>query len=77
MKTKVTFHKHPTNGDFFAYFPDEETDVNGNKTCYSHVGQHGSAHPDYVGECETVSPDSEEARALIEELQSIGYELNF
>lgn len=44
--TKVTFkiEKPTTRGERtpFAYFPDEVWDLDGNRACYAHVGQHGA-----------------------------------
>ena len=76
-KTKVKFlvnEREKENPDLFAYFPEEDFDRQGKfKNCYSHVGQHSSAHPDYANESREATP--EEYNDLKEELESIGYNL--
>jgi hypothetical protein len=63
--------------DVFAYFPQDmdytlqNPDLRG---CYAHIGQHSACHPDYARECKEASPD--EFKPLMEELESIGYDLN-
>lgn len=77
-KTDVLFLIEKPEGDFtedvFAYFPSEEFDLNGNKGAYCHIGQHHSCSPDYASECKEASPD--DFKPLMEELESIGYNLN-
>lgn len=59
--------------DIFAYFPEEVFDSAGNKTAYSHIGQHSAVCDEYVKES---TPATEEEREdLIKELESIGYNL--
>ena len=60
--------------DVFAYFPDENYDPRrGLKSCYAHVGQHSSCHPDYAKESRPATPA--EYADLKAELESIGYSL--
>jgi hypothetical protein len=76
MKTKVMFLYHKENDDLFAWFPytlytttDELL-----AECYTHVGQHGAVHDDYVDECIFATP--EQYDDLRNELENIvGYEL--
>ena len=57
-----------------ALFPHNVADLRGNVTCYAHTGQHSAADYDYT--MKKSRPASyEEYEPLIEELQSIGYEL--
>ncbi len=43
MKTKVKFLINEKNdNDLIAYFPDDVADNKGNKTCYTHIGQHSA-----------------------------------
>jgi hypothetical protein len=73
-KTKVLFRKD--NYGIIAYFPE----ISESKTdpmicmCYSHVGQHSSAHIEYI-QTETKSCTEEEYSSLKKELEYIGYEL--
>jgi len=73
--TKVMFlvnEKDPEDSDLFAYFPEEIH--NGEfRTAYSHIGQHGSAHPKYAEESREATP--EEYQDLKAELEGIGYNL--
>ena len=50
MKTAVVFLQN--KDDLFAYFPDDIADIEGNKTAYSHMGQHSVCSPEYVRESE-------------------------
>lgn len=59
--------------EVFAYFPNMIADHNGNKTCYSHIGQHSACHPDYAEKCKPAPKKYFEP--LLKELESIGYEL--
>jgi hypothetical protein len=81
MKTKVKFYyekayqKGMKINSVFAYFPDESNfDSNGNKMCYSRLGQHSACSPAYVAECKQVKRASKYAD-LKQELESIGYDL--
>ncbi len=49
MRTIFFYEKDST--DVFAYFPDEVWDLDNNKTCYAHIGQHSSCSPGYAAEC--------------------------
>ena len=71
--TKVKFYNEPGSG-VMAVFPTEYHDINNiYLTCYAHLGQHGSCHPDYLKEC-TIARQSE-YEPLKTELESIGYKL--
>ena len=72
------------SGDLFAYFPDEifsdetikseyQHHFTKLRVSYSHAGQHGACHPDYIHECRPATP--EEYADLKAELESIGYNL--
>jgi len=74
--TKVMFlvnEKDPSDPDLFAYFPEKNGDNKGNKTAYSHIGQHSAVSPAYAAESRQASP--EEYQDLKAELESIGYNL--
>jgi len=43
-------------------------------TCYAHLGQHSSAHIEWVNEC-TIPANESEYIGLKRELESIGYNL--
>jgi hypothetical protein len=89
-KTDVLFLIEKPEGDLpcdvFAYFPNEKYYGDGEtlaheysfdlrmRTCYAHIGQHSACHPNYASECKEASPD--EFKPLMEELESIGYDLN-
>ena len=70
-KTNVVFYID-TDGQPLAYFPDIDGDNKGNKTCYSHVGQHSGCHPDYVKNLKLATPDEYKdlEKELIEILNS-------
>lgn len=70
-KTNVVFYID-TDGQPLAYFPDIDGDNKGNKTCYSHVGQHSACHPDYVKNLKLATPD--EYKDLEKELIGQGYD---
>lgn len=70
-KTNVVFYID-TDGQPLAYFPDIDGDNKGNKTCYSHVGQHSGCHPDYVKNLKLATPD--EYKDLEKELIGQGYD---
>lgn len=72
-KTQVTFYKE--DNSIFAYFPNEEFDLHGNKTCYAHIGQHSACSPDYITEMQLVKASKEEYQGLFDELESLGYNL--
>ena len=69
-KTDVVFYID-TDGDVFAYFPNDDADDKGNKTCYAHVGQHSACSPDYVKKLKKATP--EEYASLQKELVGQGY----
>ena len=69
MKTAVVFLQN--KDDLFAYFPDEIADKEGNKTAYSHIGQHSACSPEYARESEP----AKDYQDLKNELESIGYKL--
>lgn len=72
--TKIIFlvHKDDEHNIVFAVMPhicgtyDPQT-----MTSYEHVGQHGSAHQDYVAECRLAT--AEEYADLKLELERVGY----
>jgi len=72
-KTKVVFRKHK-NGDVIALFFEEVADYAG-LYCLSYeaIGQHGAASTFLVDDTKLATP--EEYKALKEELESIGYDL--
>ena len=74
---KVMFlvnEKDPRDPDLFAYFPEEDGDNQGNKTAYSHIGQHSAASPEYAAESRPATP--EEYQDLKAELENqVGYNL--
>lgn len=76
MAEKVLFLVHKTDDSpVFAVFPHiVGTNDPHTMTCYEHVGQHGSAHMDYVAECRLAW--AEECADLKRELEGIGYELD-
>ena len=74
--TKVTFkiEKPTTRGERtpFAYFPDEVWDLDGNRACYAHVGQHGPCAVEYARKCRIAK--YEEYKPLYDELVTlVGY----
>ena len=75
MRTIVVFRKFNGGGEIIALFPYEVNYPGGHCESYMHVGQHSSA--DYgcvVGMSKPATP--KEYKALKEELERIGYELN-
>lgn len=77
MTDKVIFRKWKDakrEGDIIALFPEIPFTYGGDITSYEHIGQHGGA--DYNAVLSMTSPASPAEYAhLLEELQSIGYEL--
>jgi predicted nucleic acid-binding Zn finger protein len=69
MKTEVIFRKE--DGDVVAFMPYDIADLNGNITCYAHIGQHSAASLEYY---RTTKP-TKEYSDLLNELQSIGYDV--
>jgi len=59
--------------DIYAYFPEEVFDNKGNKTAYSHMGQHSGVCDEYVKE--SIPATAEEREDLIKELENLGYNL--
>ncbi len=57
--TRVIFRKFPDDGEVIALFPDEHwTEHSGNYIAsYMHIGQHGAASPDLIGEFEAANED--------------------
>ncbi len=75
MKTvNVKFLYNERNKDLFAFFPDEIFDRQGNKTCYSLIGQHASCSEGYAKESREANPV--QYRELLKELKGIGYKIN-
>lgn len=73
-RTDVKFYFDRDSEDVFAYFPSEESDLNGNKTCFAHIGGHSGCSPKYIKECKEAPPEA--YNDLKTELESIGYKLN-
>lgn len=75
--TKVLFLiEKDSEDEVFAYFPNEIFSTDKGEvfyTCYAHIGQHSSCHPDYAKECKQATPD--QYNDLKIELESIGYNL--
>ena len=73
-KVKVMFLYHQNNDDLFAYFPEIDGDMKGNKTSYAHIGQHSACSPDYAKECKRAT--KEQYEPLFKELtEMVGYKL--
>ena len=71
-KMKVLYLVHQDSdgeGGVFAYFPDEVADMAGNRTSYSHIGQHSACSPDYALESRPAM--AEEREELHRELSAI------
>lgn len=77
MKTRVKILYNEKTDDLFAFFPDENYNhyLYGNdmKTAYSHVGQHSCCRVEYADE--SVKANDKMAQPLIDELISLGYDL--
>jgi hypothetical protein len=72
--TKTVFLIHPDAPEVFAYFPEENHDVQGRyKTGYAHTGQHSAVDPAYAEDSRLATP--EEYQDLKTELEGQGYEL--
>lgn len=69
-KTIVVFLKN--DGHIYAYFPNEASDLNGNKTSYAHIGQHSGCSPEYAKE--SIVCSNNEYEDLLKELVSGGYD---
>ena len=67
---QVIFFKEK-DGEVFAYFPDLTADSRGNKTSYSHIGQHSVCSKEYLIGRELATP--EEYAPLVRELRGQGY----
>lgn len=74
-KTKVIFLINETNGELFAFFPEENyTTFSGDlKTSYAHLGQHSVCSISYAKESRKAT--KLEYSELKEELETIGYNL--
>lgn len=59
------------DGEVFAYFPDITADQRGNKTSYSHNGQHSACSKEYLIGRELATP--EQYAPLLKELKEQGY----
>lgn len=70
--TKVVFYEEPNEYtgevDILAVFPENVNEYNGCIECYSHVGQHGEARPDYIAKLEKADINNPEVVSLIAEL---------
>lgn len=69
--TKVKFYMEEEN-TVFAYFPELPFDYKGNKTCYSHIGQHSACSPEYIKGKKLATPEQYEE--LLNELKGQGYD---
>jgi hypothetical protein len=58
--------------DLIAFFPDAPAN-RGMILSYQRIGQHGEASLPFYAECRAVSWRTQEARALLRELKSLGY----
>ena len=67
--TKVKFVKE-SSGEILAIFPELKEGPN-SVSCYAHNGQHSIAGWDYINSCKPINKH----KALIKELQSLGYHL--
>lgn len=70
--TLVTFYKEG-DGEIMAYFPLDNFDRAGNRTSYSHIGQHCACSPDYVKDLPVAA--KKEYTPLYNELIELGYNL--
>lgn len=79
MKTDVIFLVNEYGEDYtkevYGYFPDLNADLDGNKTCYAHLGQHSACHPDHAKESREAKL-SEYAPLRDELIHLVGYKLN-
>lgn len=70
--TKVVFYEEPNEYtgevDILAVFPENVNDYNGCIGCYSHVGQHSEADPDYIAELKKADINNPKVVNLIAEL---------
>lgn len=75
--TLVTFYRvigeYAEENEILAYFPLENFDNKGNKTCYASIGQHSACSPDYVKDLPLAT--KKEYTELKNELESLGYNL--
>lgn len=60
------------NREVTAVFPDMLESGGIYRTCYAHIGQHCSAHLDWINETSPAKP--EEYAPLLAELKAIGYD---
>ena len=79
MKTNVNFliEKDSEDNEVFAFFPDEYFNLDLDpdmRTCYAHIGQHSACSYAYASECKQATPEQYEG--LLNELTSLGYDLN-
>ena len=77
-KTLVRFLIRPKSEELFAVFPQIKYGFNGYRNdllvCYAHIGQHGSAAPEYIRECRKATEI--EYKDLLNELTNqVGYNL--
>ena len=73
METKDKVIFRVIRGEINAFIPGKNPMLNGNITCYAHIGQHSDAGIDYyrLGRLAT----EEEYTPLKQELESIGYNI--
>lgn len=70
--TVVQFYFNEREQDLFAFFVHSD-EGGGHKLCYSHVGQHCGCCMEYVNESRLAT--LEEYEPLLQELDSIGYDV--
>lgn len=76
MADEVILRRWPKKegGRVIAIFPYDIFDLRGSVNSYEHIGQHGAASLDLIDRTSPVSEYEEDAKDLLEELKSIGYE---
>lgn len=72
-KTRVQFLYHDANEDLFAFFVDE-IETTRTRLGYSHIGQHTQVSTIYATEAREAT--HEEYKALKQELEGLGYNLD-
>ena len=70
---KVLFLYNECNDDLFAYFPNITMNNNGDKLCYSQIGQHSGCCVEYANE--SIKATKEEVQPLFNELVGVGYNI--
>jgi hypothetical protein len=71
---KLYLERNPKN--VMAVFFNEERERDNSLQCYVMVGEHGSAHPNYItNRCKRINPDHPEAESLVRWFRN-GYAAN-